>query len=311
MEKLRKEIIKINKFNLSYYNSLLDIIDNYQEEKPDITIETCKALIEGISKLILHVIKQEPISELDKSNNLQDIFKNSLVALNNKHKYFNDEFVKRTGSMIHVLGEIRNKQGDICHGRVSTKEQINCQDFAEMVAGMTEVLCIYILRKFDEISVTPILYENYSDYNNWLDDSIENFPILTEKYSKVLFDYDKDFYYTNYIDIFLPSLENEKIESKEIESEKPSETFEIQTEKIKSKFFNSEESHTKLVDFARKEHLKFDKFIDFIDNYLFTNEMATKNELKDFFIYAPIKTEEKLKVEQLKEKIKKFIFQLI
>ena len=104
MDKLRREIKRINKYNLEYYNSLLDIVDRYIEEKPDIPIETCKAVIEGISKLILHVLKQEPIGTLNKKN-LQDLFKEALWALQHKGIALDLEFVLHIGTVIRCLGE--------------------------------------------------------------------------------------------------------------------------------------------------------------------------------------------------------------
>ena len=62
MEKLKAEIRRIKRYNLEYYHSHLVLVEDYIEEKPDISIETCKALIEGISKLTLHLLIQEPLS---------------------------------------------------------------------------------------------------------------------------------------------------------------------------------------------------------------------------------------------------------
>lgn len=310
MERLRKEIIKINKFNVSYYNSLLDIIDDYQEEKPDITIETCKALLEGISKLILHIIRQEPIHELDKSNNLQDIFKSALTELNNKHDYFNDEFVKRTASLIHLLGEIRNKQGDICHGRTSLKQQKNCQDFAEMVSIITESLAIYMLRKFDEVSETPLRYDDFKEYNDYLDLSIENFPIQTEKFSKILFEYDKDVYYSRYVDEFILIKDNEKNEINFPDFEKHL-IEEIKFDEIESKFFNSEKHKKTIYDFALKENLHLSKLTIFLDDYFFTNEMPPRVKIIDLIKSPYSELNENSKVNNLKRKLNNLINSLI
>ena len=68
MDKLRAEIENIKRFNLEYYESLIQIIESYIHEKPDISIETCKALIESISKLILFITKQESITAHNKTD---------------------------------------------------------------------------------------------------------------------------------------------------------------------------------------------------------------------------------------------------
>ena len=65
MEKLKHEIQRIKRHRLDYYHSHLDLVESYIDEKPDISIETCKALIEGISKLSIHLLTQEPLENLN------------------------------------------------------------------------------------------------------------------------------------------------------------------------------------------------------------------------------------------------------
>ena len=77
MEKLRTEIKRIKRVRLDYYKSHFDVVETYIEEKPDITIETCKSIIEVISKLALHVLKQVPLHKLKKSTEVQQLFKKS------------------------------------------------------------------------------------------------------------------------------------------------------------------------------------------------------------------------------------------
>ncbi len=191
MEKLKKEIHRVKRHNLEYYQSHLTLIEGYIVEKPDISIETCKALIEGISKLALHLLAQEPI---DSHNNadLSDLFKRSLSELQKGRGYSDVFLVKRLGSVVQYIGEIRNYHSDISHGRASLKDQVSDADFAELIIGVTDNLCTYMLRRLDMLSEQELLYEDNPEFNDSLD---EQHPLEGRVlYSKALFDQEFETY---------------------------------------------------------------------------------------------------------------------
>ena len=184
MENLRREIRKIKKYRLEYYDSLLDIVENYVDEKPDITIETCKSVIEGISKLVIHLLKQEPLSTLN-SSDVHNLFKEALSVLEENNEFLDSDLAKRLGSVVHYIGELRNDHGDISHGKASYKAQINDADLSEMVIGITDSLCTYMLKKLDKLT-DEIQYEGNEEFNNYLD---ELYPLDGKvMYSKALFE---------------------------------------------------------------------------------------------------------------------------
>ena len=192
MEKLRKEIRTIKKYRLEYYGSLCDVVETYIDEKPDITIETCKSIIEGISKLVVHLLLQEPLSKLN-SSNCEELFKKALNALEMKSDvHFDTDLAKRLGSSVHYLGELRNQHGDISHGKTSLKEQINDAEFAEMVIGITDSICTYMIRKLDRLKDDEVLYEENDEFNEYLD---EQYPLTGNvRYSKALYDQEPNTY---------------------------------------------------------------------------------------------------------------------
>ncbi len=192
MDNLRKELRRIENYNLEYYNDLIDIIEKYQNDKPDITIETCKAIVEGLSKLVLHLIKQTPIHQLDKSNDVQTLFKDAVGALQDQES-FDETIVRRLGTIVHYIGEKRNEHSDISHGRASVKEQISCPDLAYAVAGFTESLCVYMLKKLAcFLDDSPIKYEDNEEFNDYLDSETSIGGKLL--YSKALFEQDFENY---------------------------------------------------------------------------------------------------------------------
>ena len=192
MNKLKKLIIDNNDYNLFYYNSFLNIINEYEKEKPDISIETCKSLIEGVSKLILNILEQEPIHVLDSSKDFQSLFKRAFKVIEDKTENPYIGIVDRLGAVIHLVGEIRNKQGDLAHGRSSLKVQKNREDFSELIIGITEPICVYMIKNLCELSIKKIKYDDYELFNEYLD---QIYPIDNNiSYSKALFEQSPNIY---------------------------------------------------------------------------------------------------------------------
>ncbi len=185
MEKLKHELHRIKRHNLEYYRSHLDLIETYIEEKPDISIETCKAVIEGISKLTLHILNQEPLSKLN-DKKLTPLCRCALVELQKGRGFSDAELCKRLSSVIHYIGEIRNEHGDISHGKASLKEQVNDADFAELILGITENFATYMLRRLDYLAEPALDYEDNEQFNNYLDE--QNPMPDNVLYSKALFE---------------------------------------------------------------------------------------------------------------------------
>jgi len=191
MEKLRQEIKNIKRHRLEYYDSHLDLVENYIEEKPDISIETCKALIEGISKLSLHLLAQKSLASLN-DQKFQDLFKDALKELQKGRGFSDVDLVNRLGSVVHYLGELRNSHCDIGHGRASLKDQVNDTDFAELIIGITDNLCTYLLRRLDQLVEPELCYNDSPEFNDMLD---EQYPMPGEiLYSKALFEQEFETY---------------------------------------------------------------------------------------------------------------------
>ena len=184
MEKLKQEIQRIKRHRLEYYQSHFDLVENYIDEKPDITIETCKALIEGISKLSLHLPNQEP---LDSHNDekFQALVKRALAELQKGRGFSDADLCKRLSGVVHYIGEVRNEHCDIGHGRASLKDQVNDADFADLVVGITDNICTYMLRRLDMLAEKVIEYEDHREFNALLDE--QNHVPVRILHSRALF----------------------------------------------------------------------------------------------------------------------------
>jgi hypothetical protein len=211
MEKLKQEIQRIKRHRLEYYQSHFDLVENYIDEKPDITIETCKALIEGISKLCLHLLNQEPIAGIivkdrngkNSSEAFHETFKRALRELQKGRGFSDDILCKRFASAVQYIGEVRNEHCDIGHGRASLKDQVNDADFADLVVGITDSICTYMLRRLDILAEKVIEYEDNPAFNELLD---EQYPLPGKMlYSKALFNQEPETYEIGLADFLLES----------------------------------------------------------------------------------------------------------
>ncbi|NQY33300.1 MAG: abortive infection family protein [Coraliomargarita sp.] len=192
MDNFRREITRSKRHNLGYYDSHLELIELYIEEKPDISIETCKAIIEGVSKLSLHVLTGESLKTLDKEENLSKLCKRALLELQKGRGFSDAAMCQRLSSIVHYLGEVRNAHGDIGHGRASLKDQVNDADFAELIIGITDLMGTYMLRRLEQLAEKPVEYEDNHEFNEYLDE-LHDLPgkVL---YSRALFEQEPENY---------------------------------------------------------------------------------------------------------------------
>jgi hypothetical protein len=181
--------------HFSYYETIIDVIEQNAVTQPDICIESCKSLIEGISKSILKnldtTFNQEEVDGL----NFQSLFRKAMFKLSEHKEEIEIDFIHRAASLIHILGEIRNKRGDISHGKLAPKELFSYAQFSKLVMQMTEGIVFYVLEQFFSLDLSfkeEIKYEDNMDFNQWLDESN---PIGNLSYSKALFDQDNVSYF--------------------------------------------------------------------------------------------------------------------
>lgn len=211
MDNFKRELRTVRRFEASYYKQLLETIEQYVDEKPDITIETCKAIIEGLSKLILGELNQTPDSYFKNNDlTLSRLFKEARNCLKEKIDedqsivVYDDKIIGEYGGLANILGQLmpaevvaqigrlRNDHGDISHGRSPLKKQINDEDLAELIVGLTDHICTYLLRKLNQLTADVLHYEDNPEFNKNLDE-INPLPgnIL---YSKALFEQELESY---------------------------------------------------------------------------------------------------------------------
>jgi len=186
--------------HFSYYEGIIDVIEEKIQSHPDICIESCKSLIEGVSKTI---IKKLDNTATDGDLNKMDVmplFKRAANKLAEFDEELELDFINRTASLIQNFGQIRNERGDISHGRAVPKEIYSSPQFSNLVARVTEALAFYVLEHFFRLELSgevEIKYVDNPEFNEMLDTAN---PMGSLSFSKALFDQDNVSYCERLLD---------------------------------------------------------------------------------------------------------------
>jgi len=175
--------------NIDYYQTIIQKIEENVESHPDICIESCKALLEGLSKFIWKQIDLSYDALVADKMDFHPVVRQAMTKLADYNEDIELDFVNKVNKLIVSIGEVRNKRGDISHGKLSPKEYFSDSQFAQLVMNITDNMLYYVLHSFSKVSLIKELeYEDNPEFNEWLDN--EN-PIANLSYSKALFDQDQ------------------------------------------------------------------------------------------------------------------------
>ncbi len=198
MELVRK-IIANNKHihdEFEYYLLLIGEAEKNLNTNPDICIECCKSVIEGISKPIL--------KKLDKSNEFDDeridgmkpvdVFEKALVKLKECDDNLNIDIIRNLKEYLAIIVNIRNKRCDLAHGRLSPKIQESDKILSQFIFRITESIANYILSIFYEIDLSEISEVPYDENEEFNDELDSKFDLDGVVYSKALYEQDYSYY---------------------------------------------------------------------------------------------------------------------
>lgn len=311
-----------------YYFSVIEIAEDSINKKPDVTIDCCKSLIEGVSKSVLIrldnnyaentklVDKLSAIKLFNKAIKLIAKFDNSLIGKET-------DFLQKSKELVDTIINIRNDRGDISHGKFAPKpdEIISTSEFAVFVVNLTDSIVSFMLKTLFQIHVPKTSKLDYEGkemqaYNNWLDENTD-FPIKKAKYSQLLYENDYDEYESRYSDEFLKiddiGVEENAIETEPETQEEPqkekAETIEPkkEIEKLVSTFdedsFWSDAVNEKAEVFAQAEDLKIGELKKIISNYLFSDKKPLRDEVSIAMNEKPLLKERAKIIDTLTEKI--------
>lgn len=195
-----------------YYLPLMKKAERNVTSHPDICIETCKALVEGVSKTIIlsleEGVRPEDIKDLDVS----PLVKRAGKLLQQDDTIIEEGFVTRVASVAHFIGVLRNERGDISHGKAVPKVIKSNDKLANAILQVSSGLLIYMLDSYftklkdkrartaqaelereQAADLEQVPYSDNQDFNSWLD---ENYPYEGKlNYSFALF----SLYYEDYL----------------------------------------------------------------------------------------------------------------
>lgn len=189
---------------------LLGQIESQQNSCGDSLLECSKSFLEAIAKNV--IIKLNP-NERVKEINLLDLgrlfkkAKECLIRFPEIEKVMPmsdiENFFSALNQWIRFLGEMRNNIGEISHGKILPKTHSLDIEFSRIINQITDgfaYLLISLLIQID-ISYTELYkYEEYSEFNEYLDDQFDLPNNLS--YSKALYEQDYDAY-SEYLDNYL------------------------------------------------------------------------------------------------------------
>ncbi len=211
---LTKQKVLVSQNNhawLANLNTLLNEIDKQYNENNDILLECCKSILESISKNI--------VRKLDQVIDDKDIHKTDFTQLVGKAKKCllehssvltaieKNEFsllLNIIGNWAHFLSEVRNKIGEVSHGKLLPKPYQMDAYTALVIQHITDgfsALLIHLFLKIDVNYMEVYKYEKYEEFNDYLD---ELNPLPNNiSYSQALYEQDYDAYaeeLDNYLD---------------------------------------------------------------------------------------------------------------
>jgi hypothetical protein len=159
-----------------YYIPLIEKAERNEALHPDITIECCSSLFQGISKSIVHRLNPNCDKVAFEGETLPQQVKAAMRFLSEHDDAFEDMFVRNCETLVRNIGTLRSARGDISHGRAVPKELQSDRSLARLVLNFSEALLRYILASFFALQRQPddkITYDANPDFNDALDEQFD------------------------------------------------------------------------------------------------------------------------------------------
>lgn len=165
MQTLRELIERHSEDNseFRYYIKHIDEAEANEVAHPDITIECCTALFQGISKTIVNRLNPPEDAKSFADGSVQSQVRAALKCLAAGDDVIEIDFPRRAESLVQIIGELRNQRGDISHGRAVPKELQSDRSLARLVLNLTEAIARYMLGSFFALQPERAFVPPYDD----------------------------------------------------------------------------------------------------------------------------------------------------
>ncbi len=178
--------------DFEYYLKHAQEIKLHSESHPDIAIECCTSLLQGLSKAVYFRLEPQPDEKKFNNDAFQYQVKTALSLLGNQDDALEIALPQACSHLARIAGELRNKRGDISHGRNVPKELRSDASLSRLAMDVTEALARYMFANLVILEDLPEDYAANQIFNESLDS--EGMSIGSTPYSKLLYDNDRDAY---------------------------------------------------------------------------------------------------------------------
>jgi Abortive infection C-terminus len=178
--------------DFQYYLKHAKEIKNHEESHPDIAIECCTSLLQGLSKSICYRLDAGIDRKAFEKSSIEHQVKEAFKLIGDQSDVAEIALPQACSTVARLAGELRNKRGDISHGKAVPKEFQSDASLAKLALDVTEALSRYMLCHLILLSAPSVRYSDNPAFNETLDDAGE--PIGSTSYSQLLYRYDFDAY---------------------------------------------------------------------------------------------------------------------
>lgn len=167
-----------------YYIPIVEKAERNEIDHPDICIECCASLFQGISKSIVYRLDATCDRKAFENLSLQRQVKSAFSCLKEHDDVLEEAFPVAAENLSRIAGSVRNSRGDISHGRATPKELQSDRSLSRLVLNVSEAVLRYMLASYFAIKpeVEPIIeYEANPDFNTSLDNDypLEGKPLYS------------------------------------------------------------------------------------------------------------------------------------
>lgn len=178
--------------DFQYYLKHAKEIKNNEESHPDIAIECCTSLLQGLSKSICYRLDPNQDRKTFEKAALEHQVKTAFKLIGNTSDVVEIALPQACSTVARLAGELRNARGDISHGKAVPKDIQSDASLAKLALDVTEALSRYMLSHLILLSAPAVRYAENEEFNQWLDE--RGSPIGSTPYSLLLYRYDFDAY---------------------------------------------------------------------------------------------------------------------
>lgn len=171
-----------------YYLKHAKEIKGHEETHPDIAIECCTSLLQGLSKSICYRLDPATDRKTFEKGTIEHQVKTAFKLIGSSSDVVEIALPQACSTVARLAGELRNMRGDISHGKAVPKEIQSDASLARLALDVTEALARYMLCHLVLLSEPKVRYQDNIELNQILDDIGD--PIGATPYSLLLFTHD-------------------------------------------------------------------------------------------------------------------------